>query len=348
MEETDPYASARSVLRENVKWVASGVGAAMALVLAGLPFSGFGSLPILGARFVIAAVALAIAGLCFTGIMRSLIFTLRPDPIYAKYLRDGYAPQHPMSDVERKEISELRKTFEDHKSEFLPDGIDSFKELEEHVDKLWAAAEASKNPGDFDELKRYEDNLAWIHAWAAYARLHARVEGGMKRLQRLGLLALLALAVFALASNPAKSRDEGSSGAVIVTGARDRAGEDAALPKVERLDPVLFETGRAALTDDALRAIGTARDALRRRTDSALLVFAHTDTVGGSAINRRLARRRATAVRDELIVHGGIAAARVFQTDLPEADLPVLTGEETARDENRSVEMLLVALPAGR
>ncbi|MFM0108800.1 OmpA family protein [Paraburkholderia rhynchosiae] len=114
-----------------------------------------------------------------------------------------------------------------------------------------------------------------------------------------------------------------------------------ALPTV---NPILF-TGQAVLSTEGMAELAKARDYLRGHPDTAVLAFAYTDTRGGGAVNRALAARRAQDVRSALIAEGGIAASRIFVAELPETDLPTLTGRAVDRQSNRSVQLMLLAVP---
>lgn len=46
-----------------------------------------------------------------------------------------------------------------------------------------------------------------------------------------------------------------------------------------------------------------------------------------------------------LIAEGGIAASRVFVAEMPETDLPTLTGRAIDSQSNHSVQLMLLALP---
>jgi len=75
---------------------------------------------------------------------------------------------------------------------------------------------------------------------------------------------------------------------------------------------------------------------------------AHTDTVGGDALNDALAMRRARSVAELLREQGGIGAARIFVAPLAKKDLPALTAQDTENPANRTVQMILIPLPAQR
>lgn len=73
----------------------------------------------------------------------------------------------------------------------------------------------------------------------------------------------------------------------------------------------------------------------------------HSDTVGSRSDNLRLARRRATTVRDELVARG--VPAHVFVVSAAgEDDLIVPTADETAEPLNRFVGVWEIISPTER
>ncbi len=92
-DTSDRYASSKATLRENVKWLAASFAGMAALLLAGTPFTGFGSLPIFSPRFFAAVIGLLTATFCAFRVWKLLLDIMRPDATYTRYLRDGVNPE---------------------------------------------------------------------------------------------------------------------------------------------------------------------------------------------------------------------------------------------------------------
>jgi len=85
VDSTDPYATAKASLRDNVKTLLGIFGGIAGLLLAGTPFNGYGSLdPALATiRWLIATVGLIAAVLLVGKSMALLLRLLKPDLVYA-------------------------------------------------------------------------------------------------------------------------------------------------------------------------------------------------------------------------------------------------------------------------
>nr|WP_284507926.1 OmpA family protein [Caballeronia sp. GACF4] len=193
------------------------------------------------------------------------------------------------------------------------------------------------------------DNVGAINNWAAYTRLRGRVVDGCNRALGLGFAALVAIGVFSWAvgqKKEVKVDPPVTQVFVIATPVSNPPPPPsppvAALPA---LNPILFETGKAVLSAEGMTELAKSRDYLRGHRDTCVLVLAYTDTRGSRAVNKALAARRAQAVRGALIAEGGISAARIFVAELPETDLPALTGRAVDSQSNRSVQLLLMTSP---
>ena len=324
VDTSDRYASAKATLRENVKWLAASFAGMAALLLAGTPFTGFGSLPILSWRFLAAAVGLLSAMFCAFRVWKRLLVILRPDSTYARYLRDNVDPdQDPsLSDAEKAEYSALKKEFNKQKSELLPSSTKTFDALEEANEKAWAAYQKdATNTGLRDAWIYVDANLRVVGDWAAYTRLHQRCTSGIENAQPFAFVMLLSLAMFAYAASPPKP-DSNAADQLPLT--IDQSTYAAEPQKAEAsLEPVLFDPGKSDLTAAGLVAIGRARNELRRSPDTALLL---------TADNNSLSSARAGAIRDSLIREGGIEPSRIFVATLP----------ETPPAQNRAVQLVVV------
>ncbi|WP_431280526.1 OmpA family protein [Humitalea sp. 24SJ18S-53] len=105
---------------------------------------------------------------------------------------------------------------------------------------------------------------------------------------------------------------------------------------------VNFPSGSATLSPAAIAAIAPLGRALN---DPALAPFrfrieGHTDTVGDSALNAALSKRRAEAVRDYLIRQYNVAPVRLEAVGLGESQLLIATPDQVPEQRNRRVQVL--------
>lgn len=347
---TDSYAAAKASLRDNVKTLIAVFGGVAGVVLAGTPFSGYGSLEPLSERWVLASLAL-VASLLLLGVAvrMLLLVVLRPDLTYPSMLIE------PTSDPE---IGAVQRAFERHKDELLPRGRDDegSSPIESVADLVTAKSDAWREYEDaqendakreaFERFERLADALASVNHWSSFTRAQVRVSRGIDKVLRLGLAVIVAIAVFALAANPGKEKS--SAPPIYVVTPQTQAASAVVADPLPTLQGVHFATAKADLTPEAVARIGVARDYLRTHANSGILIFANTDTVGSDAMNQALAARRAERVAQLLQSEGGVSPARIFVTPLAKKDLPTLTQPETESESNRSVEMILILLPIRR
>lgn len=348
----DQYASARTTLRENVKWLAAGFAGVGAVLLAGTPFTGLGALQPGNGRFALGLATLFIATLCAFLAWRILFFVLGPEPSYVNVLRKGNEPKNIPGLTKRElwEYEQVRREFIAHHEELLPDKREFLDDLELLTVRAWDAYKKATTQDlkkHYLELWRgYSNNEQTVKYWASFVRLHYRARKGVEYAQWLGLGALIALVGFVWAVNPPKEdtpTKAAAPGTVIIDESACECGPDE--PADVALSPVRFRTGKSALDSQALLAIEQARNYLAEHSEAALLLMAHTDTVATAGFNTKLATDRARAVQGSLIREGGIAASRVFVGVLPETDLPRLTTQEVADADNRSVEFAVIRVP---
>lgn len=361
MAVPDIYATAKTNLRDNVKTIITVFGGVAGVLLAGTPFSGFGALDVFTGRWYVASLTL-IAALVLVGwSLRILLKVLEPDLAYTSALRDDFNVAAAPSSIQ-PELAALKKEFAARKAELLPDA--SVTKLQENADKAWDEFLVASEPDEqrsldvasagsnavalpdpntssatvarekFDELK---DTLTKINHWSAYTRLHFRVRRGIDKVLWLGLCALLCIGAFSWSVSK-KDEKSGGPNVVVVGVLKSTPLERAELPPIK---PIEFDTNKWNLSKEALDAVGTARDYVRSHPKIGVLVFAYTDTEGTAKINRNLAAKRAEAVASALIREGGVSASRVFVTQLPETDLPQLTGQEENAQSNRIVQLVL-------
>ncbi len=72
-----------------------------------------------------------------------------------------------------------------------------------------------------------------------------------------------------------------------------------------------FDSGSVRLGSEALAAVNGAAEKMRANPTMTATVIGKTDGVGSDAVNMRLSRQRANAVRDALLRTGTIRPARV-------------------------------------
>jgi outer membrane protein OmpA-like peptidoglycan-associated protein len=134
----------------------------------------------------------------------------------------------------------------------------------------------------------------------------------------------------------------------VVTG--DIAGDSTEAESTDRVEltlgaDVLFAFGKADLTPAAKQRLARVADRIRKQAKGVVRIDGHTDSIGGTADNQALSRRRAEAVRAELeSLLAGTPAT--FQTaghgeSEPVADNTTPDGKDnpSGRAKNRRVEI---------
>ena len=108
---------------------------------------------------------------------------------------------------------------------------------------------------------------------------------------------------------------------------------------------LVFETGRATILPGAQAQLNQVADALKSQAEHHFAVEGHTDNQGTDKINDALSTRRASAVRDYLVVRGVAAAAITasgYGSRRPIGDNKTAEG----RAMNRRVEIVVDKVPA--
>lgn len=103
---------------------------------------------------------------------------------------------------------------------------------------------------------------------------------------------------------------------------------------------VFFDFNSADLSDIARTVIAAAAEAYEDYEIVRIEAVGHTDTSGSAAYNRRLAERRAEAVKAGLVAQG-VPTDRVAITAKGEADPLLATGDGVREPQNRRVEIFL-------
>lgn len=107
------------------------------------------------------------------------------------------------------------------------------------------------------------------------------------------------------------------------------------------LPTVYFDFDNYAIRADQRATMDKATSWLIENNKLRVRIEGHTDERGEAEYNLALGRRRAMAVKDDLIA-GGVAASRIETVSLGEEDPAVEGVSEEARSQNRRVEFLLL------
>jgi OmpA-OmpF porin, OOP family len=113
-------------------------------------------------------------------------------------------------------------------------------------------------------------------------------------------------------------------------------------PLVAHPYEVYFEFDRATLTPDARQVVQQAAQNVLKGNATQIVATGHTDTVGTDSYNLALSKRRAGAVRTELI-HDGVAGNLISTSGVGENELAVQTGPNVNEPRNRRVEITVQA-----
>ena len=105
---------------------------------------------------------------------------------------------------------------------------------------------------------------------------------------------------------------------------------------------VYFEFDRSTLTPDARQVVQQAAQNALQGNATQIVATGHTDTVGTDSYNLALSKRRAGAVRTELM-HDGVAGNLISTSGVGESDLAVPTAQNVNEPRNRRVEITVQA-----
>jgi outer membrane protein OmpA-like peptidoglycan-associated protein len=104
---------------------------------------------------------------------------------------------------------------------------------------------------------------------------------------------------------------------------------------------VLFATGKADLSSDALRSVDKVSDFLQKYPNRNVLIEGHTDSVGSEEYNLTLSERRADSVKESLTSRGipeGRIATKGYGKKYPVASNDTAAGKQ----QNRRVEVIIL------
>ncbi|HKK76532.1 MAG TPA: OmpA family protein [Saprospiraceae bacterium] len=105
---------------------------------------------------------------------------------------------------------------------------------------------------------------------------------------------------------------------------------------------LLFDVNSAALKPATRRNLEELAQTLKKYEDTEILVQGHTDATGAAEYNQELSVKRANSVKDHL-VNSGVTSQRLLTQGLGETE-PVASNETvTGRQQNRRVEVVIVA-----
>lgn len=105
---------------------------------------------------------------------------------------------------------------------------------------------------------------------------------------------------------------------------------------------ILFQTGKATLSESSKDALTKFSKTLSDYPDTNVMIYGHTDNTGSDAINQPLSENRAAAVKD-FLVSKGVAAKRISTQGFGSKS-PVATNDtEAGRQQNRRVEVAITA-----
>jgi outer membrane protein OmpA-like peptidoglycan-associated protein len=104
---------------------------------------------------------------------------------------------------------------------------------------------------------------------------------------------------------------------------------------------VLFATGKADLSSDALRSVDKLADFLQKYPNRNVLIEGHTDSVGSDEFNLTLSQKRADSVKETLTSRGigeGRIATKGYGKKYPVASNDTVAGKQ----QNRRVEVIIL------
>jgi OmpA-OmpF porin, OOP family len=107
------------------------------------------------------------------------------------------------------------------------------------------------------------------------------------------------------------------------------------------LGDVLFETGQAKLTAEAMQKLYPLVTLVKENPRREIVIEGHTDSSGAESYNLELSQLRADAVR-EFLISNGILPERVTARGYGEAVPVASNAEEIGRRENRRVEVIVM------
>jgi len=105
---------------------------------------------------------------------------------------------------------------------------------------------------------------------------------------------------------------------------------------------ILFETGKAVLSESSKAALTKFSLTLKDYADTDVMIYGHTDNTGSDAINQPLSENRANAVKNYL-VNAGVSAKRITTQGMGSSVPAASNDTEAGRAQNRRVEVAITA-----
>lgn len=146
----------------------------------------------------------------------------------------------------------------------------------------------------------------------------------------------------------------GSAGAVIGRYMDKQAEEirrDMKGAKVERVGEgilitfdsgLLFDVNSSSLKSATRQNLRELANTLNKYDDTEILIQGHTDSTGAEDYNMKLSNERASSVRTQLLT-SGVASQRIATMGLGETEPVASNGSVSGRQQNRRVEVVIVA-----
>nr|WP_315151135.1 OmpA family protein [uncultured Flavobacterium sp.] len=107
-------------------------------------------------------------------------------------------------------------------------------------------------------------------------------------------------------------------------------------------DSILFDTGKATLTDKAKTNLDKLIPVFTEYSDTNIEIYGYTDSTGSPAFNLTLSEKRAESVKNYLISKGLVASR--FKTTGLGIEQPIATNDTPeGRSQNRRVEFAITA-----
>jgi outer membrane protein OmpA-like peptidoglycan-associated protein len=105
---------------------------------------------------------------------------------------------------------------------------------------------------------------------------------------------------------------------------------------------ILFQTGKADLSESSKIALTKFAATLKEYVDTNIMIYGHTDNTGSDNINQPLSENRANAVKAYLIAQG-VSSSRITTKGLGSTSPVASNDTDAGRTQNRRVEVAITA-----
>ncbi|MDR3517911.1 MAG: OmpA family protein [Azospirillaceae bacterium] len=109
-------------------------------------------------------------------------------------------------------------------------------------------------------------------------------------------------------------------------------------PKMNTVE-VFFDFERAGISENAATILQQIADSANQKTITRITLSVHTDAADRSAYRQALAKRRADAIKTEL-VRDGVPADKIFAVDVVTPDAILATADDFHEPQNRRAEII--------